>query len=52
MDEQQDVSPGVDADVVQAAVDPQGDAAGLVVAEAVVGVGAGVGAGGALGRVA
>ena len=58
VDEQQDVGSGVgsaDADVVQAAVDAQGDAAGLVdlvVAESVVGVAVAAGAGMAFGRAA
>jgi hypothetical protein len=55
LDEHQDVGPGVgpaDADVMEAAGGPQGDAAGLVdlvVAETVVGVGEAVGAGGGFG---
>src|SRR3954469_1487730 len=55
LDEQQDVGSGegsADADVVQAAVDAQGDASGLVdlvVADSVVGVTGAAGAGGGLG---
>ena len=56
LDEQDDVGSGVgsaDADVPELAGDAQGDAAGfvdLVVADAVVGVGAAVTAGGGLGQ--
>ena len=56
VDEQDDVGSGVgsaDADVVESAVDAEGDAAGfvdLVVADAVVGVGGAVAAGGGLGK--